>query len=483
MATNNPVYQVLVTSGNQALLAAGSRPDALAVGQLGVFNFHTGLSIDGSVPADAKDIFLAVGIDPNGVGSLQDINTSAGQVIQVQRTRALTFKGTVGPLPKIVDIGGFTAKCEADYAIKVEFRNGQIYAENGYNQFTKTFTYHTGCCSDQCEPCGTGDCNELATGLVTNINLDPDLLVSASYFAALTVGTVNDPTTDGSAVITVGSTAYTVALLAADTAAQAATKIAAAITAQAGSPYTATAVGAVLNVYPKTSPSTTTALPIVVTSQGGTGLTITAVSTTRSNITVAGLAAFVAANPGVCVGVRLTSNPMALQKYTGSINLQYVKDRVTDIIVSSPEGFTCNGTITTIQELQQEEGSGYDIRQQEYFAGGWNGKPGPYRTSTITGTERQGITYFAVAATKYNQFVLTYDQFSVGGWLEYLNNLQTILAVPCADATTLTAIATVFDLIFTQFGGMTGDVAANGDCTNVRTGLLTPATDGIESLS
>jgi uncharacterized membrane protein YuzA (DUF378 family) len=63
MATTNPVFQVLTSAGNQALLAAGSRPDALNNGQIGIFNFHTGLSIDGSVPADAKDIFIAIGIN------------------------------------------------------------------------------------------------------------------------------------------------------------------------------------------------------------------------------------------------------------------------------------------------------------------------------------------------------------------------------------------------------------------------------------
>jgi uncharacterized protein (DUF2345 family) len=57
MATTNPVFQVLTTSGNQAPLAAGNRVDSLANGQLGIFNYHTGLSVDGTVPGDCKLIF------------------------------------------------------------------------------------------------------------------------------------------------------------------------------------------------------------------------------------------------------------------------------------------------------------------------------------------------------------------------------------------------------------------------------------------
>ena len=68
MATTNPVFQVLVPSGNAALLAAGSTPSSLAVGQLGIFNLHTGLSIDGTALADARDIFMAVGLNLSGAG-------------------------------------------------------------------------------------------------------------------------------------------------------------------------------------------------------------------------------------------------------------------------------------------------------------------------------------------------------------------------------------------------------------------------------
>lgn len=397
MATTNPVFQVLVTSGNQAPLAAGSRVDALAIGQIGVFNYHTGLSLGAaSIVGDTRDIFLAVGIDPLATGSLADINKSAGQVIQVRNAKSLTMKGYTIALPKIVDLTDLKANCESDYALKIEFRNQAIYSMQGYNGFTKTFAYRTGCCADSCSTCAEGDCNELALGLVQNINNDPDGLVTAQLIDYTTVGTGAD-----------------------------------AIVVAEGAEYTAW----VANI----------------------------------------------ANAGLCLGIRLTSVATAINNYNG-INLGYFNPRGTDIIVSLVDGFSCNGTLTTYQELRYQQGLGYDIQQLEYVAGGWNGKPGPYRVSTSTNMQRDGITYFASRSGTYTQLSLTYDQMSVGGWLEYLNNLETIVAIPCADTTTLTGLVAILDVIFTQFAPSAGD-AAILDCDNPATSTLTPATDGIESLA
>jgi len=481
MATTNPVSQVLATSGNQALLAAGNRVSDLAVGQLGVFNYHTGLSIDGSVAADAKDIFLAVGVDPAGVGSLQDIVKSAGQVIQVRNMRALTYKGYLAALPKIIDIDGFTALCEKQYGIKIEFRNAEVYALHGYNQFTKTFIAEADCCPEPCTDCASADLNPVVIDLVTQINNDPDKLVTASYTAnGITFTVTAGAGASANITVTVGTTVYTIAVTNGQTAAQVAATIANAITTATGSPYAASASGANVSIYARTTsgaPSGTVAL----TNANGTGVTFGSI-VANAKVTVANPTTFLATTPGAALGLRLTSNPAATYTFN-DINLKYYKMRSTNMIVSLVEGFTCNGTTTTIQELQYSDGNGYDLKQEEYVDGGWNGKPGPYRQSSVTGLARQGFQYYINPTANYNVFVLAYDQFSVGGWLEYLNNLETVLAIPCADATTVAAVATVFDQIFTQFGGMAGDVSANGDCTNARTGTLTPATDGIESLT
>ena len=484
MATTNPVFQVLLPTGDQSPLAAGNRVDDLAVGQIGVFNYHTGLSVNGSVPGDCRDIFLAVGIDPLSTGSLADINKSAGQVIQVRNAKSFTLKGYVDALPKIIELTGFKAKCETDYILNLEFRNQKSYGLNGYNQFKKSYSFTTGCCTDDCATCPEGDCNELAIGMAAAINADADALATASLIANAAGATVNTaPTADGTATILVGATSYDVALLDADTAAVAAGKIADAINAATDTPYFAWNVGAIVYTYQKATGPSNATYTITVSAAGGTGITVNTPLFSADVITDTD--AFIAANPGVCLGIRITGATEAINSYC-SVNLEYYNPRGINIIASLVEGFLCNGTLTTIQELQYSEGKGYDIKHLEYIAGGWNGKPGPYRLSELTGTARGGFESLASVATNYNTISLTYDQMSVGGWLEYLNNLETIIAIPCADTTTLTDLVDILDAIFAtsgQFGVMAND-AALMDCTNVATHTINnPTTDGIESLS
>lgn len=478
MATTNPVFQVLVAKDNQDTLAKDLPISSLLPGQLGVFNYHNNLSVDEtSAVVDTKDIFIAVGLDKTGSATLEDINKSAGQVIQIKNAKAYTVKGYVDAVQKVVQITGFKAKCDTDYLFKVEFRSQQSYATNGYNQFAKTYSYHTGCCADDCTTCADGDCNELAQGLVDAVNADPDLLITAAVFANTILATINTaPTADGNTSVIVGTTVYVVAVLNADTATQAAAKIVAAINTQTDSPYYATNTGAAITIHAKATATGDTATFAV----SGSGVTANAISLTTT--VVSDLTTFESVYPGVCLGIRLTTNVDTLKPFS-TVNVKYYNPRGTNIIVSLTEGLgICNGTVTTVTELQYSEGKGYDIEHLEYIAGGWNGKPGPYRLSPSTGLAREGFEYYAVRATNYNVVTLEYDQFSVGGWLEYLNNLRTIIAIPCADSVTLLAFIAILDAIFTQFAPMANDVATM-DCTNAATHTLTAATDGIESLS
>lgn len=472
MSTTNPVHKSLFPTGNAALLAAGSRVTALAIGQLGVFNYHTGLSVDGTVAGDCKDIFLAVGADPLATGAIADIEKSAGQVIQIRNARAYTFKGYVAGISKVMDITGFKAMCQTEYTLKVNLNNGLGYELNGFTLINKTFEFTTGCCADQCTPCALGDTNELVAGLIAAVNADPEALLTAIAVDVLLAATVNTaPTADANTVVTIGGKyIYTVALLDADTTAQAAQKIVDAINA-ANDPIYATISGSTITVHGNAGGSTFTVL--------GAGITVNAVAVTKA--TVADVPAYVAANPGASLGIRITGNPLAPKVY-GDINNNYTKGRSTDFGVSLIQGFTCNGTVTEVTALQRPEGLGYDAAQIEFSEQGW--RHPPYYLSSVLGQAAPNFyTNSASRTATYNQFSLAYDQESVGGWLEYKNNLETIIQVPCADGTTAASIATVLDAIFTQFGPMAGDVTANGDCTNVRTGLLTPATDGLESLA
>lgn len=389
MATTNPVFQVLVTKGNLAPLAAGQKVDALAPGQIGVFNYHTNLSVDGTVLPDVRDTYIAVGIDRDNDGVTDDIVKSAGQVIQRKNITGYNAKCYSPALPKVVEITGFTAKCETEYGIKVEVRNQLGYLTNGYNQIAKTFVIKTGCCADGCEPCQPGDCNEIAIELSKSVNADPEKLLIAELIDGPGGDVVEDPV------------------------------------AWAADPE----------------------------------------------------------NADACLGIRITTVPLAVRKFC-SVNLGYFNPRSTDIVVSLVTGFECNGVVTTTQELKNEEGAGYDIAQLEFEAGGWNGKPGPYRVSSLIGVPTNSFESYVDQAGQYLELDLLYDQFSVGGWLEYLNNLNTTIAIPCADSTTKTGLFTILDRIFggvAGFGPLADDVAPC-NCTGAATptsAIDDPAADGI----
>lgn len=359
MATTNPVFQVLVTKGNQPMLPADKKIEQLAPGQLGVFNYHTNLSVDGTVLPDAREVYIAMGIDRDNDGAVDDILTSAGQMIQRENVRGYNAKCYSPAKPKIVELTNFDAKCETEYGIKIEVRNQLGYLLNGYNQVAKSFVIKTSCCEQvDCTSCPEGDCNEVAVKLTQMINADVDKVFKAEM--------IDGP---GGAVVT-------------DAVAWAADPL----------------------------------------------------------------------NAGKCLGIRITTIPLAVKKFC-TVNLGYFNPRSTDVFVSAIEGFECNGKITVTQELQNEEGLGYDIAQLEYEAGGWNGKPGPYRVSALSSVPLSSFESFVDQSAKYLEFNLIYDQFSVGGWLEYLNNLNTIIAIPCADTTTRNSFATFFDRIFAGVGG------------------------------
>lgn len=164
------------------------------------------------------------------------------------------------------------------------------------------------------------------------------------------------------------------------------------------------------------------------------------------------------------------------------VNLMYFYPRETFANITKIAGFKCNGTVETVQELAFEEGSGYDVKQQEYFAKGWT--ESPYRVSTLNGVADYK-TYNAVATEKYDIFALTYDQFSVGAWLEYLNNEATIIAVPEADTVTRNALAGVLDLLLEGHGfdELADDAAASDVDPEVVEQVVdkTVDTDGISS--
>ena len=383
MSRNNDVFQVLVTKGNQAVLAAGNEVTDLLPGQAGVFSFESNLSIDGTVPT--RNFYVAVGLDEDGDGVTDNIRKSAGSHIQTRNIAFYSYRPFEAGRPMILEFKDFKTKCGEQYGIAIEFRNQQIYRTQGYVQFKVNYVVEGICCDGCSTGCESGDDNLVAKKLVDAINNDPRGFVKAEMFNTTTDAVV----TDYDAFVTAN-----------------------------------------LAVNTDSDPAN-----------------------------------------DVKLGVRITSIPQKINKYMG-IDTKYFHMRETFLVPSKLIGFECNGEFSVKQTAKVTQGLGYDIQYLEYLAGGWNGNPGPYRTYRVNGLAKP-ITYVAETNTQYGILALTYDQFSVGGWLEYLNNEATVIAIPQADSVTRASLLVVIDRLakLSNFDELADDAASYN--------VAAPETDGL----
>ena len=383
MSRNNDVFQVLVTKGNQAVLAAGNEVTDLLPGQAGVFSFESNLSIDGTVPT--RNFYVAVGLDEDGDGVTDNIRKSAGSHIQTRNIAFYSYRPFEAGRPMILEFKDFKTKCGEQYGIAIEFRNQQIYRTQGYVQFKVNYVVEGICCDGCSTGCESGDDNLVAKKLVDAINNDPRGFVKAEMFNTTTDAVVTD--------------------------------------------YDAF-VAANLAVNTDSDPAN-----------------------------------------DVKLGIRITSIPQKINKYMG-IDTKYFHMRETFLVPSKLIGFECNGEFSVKQTAKVTQGLGYDIQYLEYLAGGWNGNPGPYRTYKVNGLAKP-ITYVAETNTQYGILALTYDQFSIGGWLEYLNNEASIIAIPQTDSVTRASLLGVIDKLakLSNFDGLVDDAASYN--------VANPQTDGL----
>ena len=381
MSRNNDVFHLLVTKGNQAVLAKDKKVTELLPGQIGIFNYDTNLSFDATVTAAPKNFYLAVGIDA-GNGTTGDIMKSAGSHVQGKNIAFYSFRPYTPGRPMKVLLKDYVADCETEYGVKLELRNQEIYRTQGYNQFTKTYTMETSCCNG-CKPtCPSGDANEITKQLYININNDPSGLVKA-------------------------------------------------------------------NIKPRAG----AVLP--------SGVTVDA----QGNLTLAQVDTIMAANAAqtdpakyIYTNLEIETVPQTIQDFS-AVSLNYMYPRETVAILTKVGDFKCSGTVVTTQTAVFEEGAGIDVKQLEYKAKGWT--ESPYRVSTVNGVADNRI-YITDASAKYDVFALTYDQFSLGGWLEYFHNQASIIAIPTADATTRNGLAAILDKVAVaqSFEPLADDAAA-----------------------
>ena len=381
MSRNNDVFHLLVTKGNQAVLAKDKKVTELLPGQIGIFNYDTNLSFDATVTAAPKNFYLAVGIDA-GNGTTGDIMKSAGSHVQGKNIAFYSFRPYTPGRPMKVLLKDYVANCETEYGVKLELRNQEIYRTQGYNQFTKTYMMKTSCC-DGCEPtCPSGDANEITKQLYININNDTSGLVKA-------------------------------------------------------------------NIKPRAGAT----LPAGVTVDAQGNLTLAQVNTIMAaNAAQTDLAKY------VYTDLEIETVPQTIQDFC-SVSLNYMYPRQTVAILTKVGDFKCSGTVATTQTAVFEEGAGIDVKQLEYQAKGWT--ESPYRVSTVNGVADNRI-YITDASAKYDVFALTYDQFSLGGWLEYFHNQASVIAIPTADTVTRNGVAAILDKVAVAqgFEALADDAAA-----------------------
>jgi hypothetical protein len=146
------------------------------------------------------------------------------------------------------------------------------------------------------------------------------------------------------------------------------------------------------------------------------------------------------------------------------INLNYFLTRQTDVKVALADGFSCDKDVTITQELAYEMGSGYDLYQREYHAGGHQGSA--YRVSSITGLQKNDTVALVEKSLKYDLVDLFYDLKFYSLTQEYTPNRQSVtVAFPTANTAARNSFIAIIDAIVAGQGldPLADDVTASTD--------------------
>lgn len=152
----------------------------------------------------------------------------------------------------------------------------------------------------------------------------------------------------------------------------------------------------------------------------------------------ADVAAFKAANPGVCPGIRITASDSASCDTCGPPTEPWYPEGLR-IDVGLAAGFDCNGTAAEVTALGFSEGTGCFVRHLEVLANGDNGTiPSPYRVPFPT---RVGPLN-ALPAVYYTQFWIEHNDHHLGLATDHYQDspLRTLVALPCGSNTTRDAL-------------------------------------------
>ena len=207
----NPVPAVLFPDAEQGVLAAGNGVEDLALGQVGVFDADTNESVDASADPMPRRFYIAVGIDADGDGVVDDIARSGGQAIQ--RGNVISYESHCynGCVPQVIHLDDIEVKCERDYIIKLGLIDAEAFINYGYRPVNKSFVVRTDCCNpcDEDE-CNEADCRAFAVSLKEAINADPEALFTVELFNPASAGLEDTALTDEEALALVDGEGNTV---------------------------------------------------------------------------------------------------------------------------------------------------------------------------------------------------------------------------------------------------------------------------------
>lgn len=323
-----PIFNVLAVSVTAAL-AAGKYADELAVGQAGVFDADTNLSIDTTTTTVPQRIYIAV------KGKDGRLVKSAGPDIQTAGIQAYN-----GVCPKAATTATFTltpgaVKCGVPFGFRVAFDNSKIREYYGYNIPTKVFIVDSGCCSnDSCGGCSAGDPNEAIIKLHANVVANAEGMFTAALM-------------DGATVVT----------------------------------------------------NTATWLAD-------------------------------ADNAGKVLSLKVDVQNITTPDFA-NVPIKYFQNRAMALTPSVVVTESCANSlqVTSFTGATQALGEGIDLKVDEYIAGGWEGNPGVYRTSSVEGLPIHEFRNDIEVGANYIVVNLQYANETRSGFLDYQPNFLTTIAI------------------------------------------------------
>ena len=205
--TSNPIFAVLITSGNSAMVANGTFVANTGVGQLGAFNAKTNLAVDNTSPAsELTEIYFAVGIDRDGDTVTDDIIKSAGRCIQRHNVVSYDIACYQAHVPQVVVANNYIASCGETQGFRITITDADAFVAYGFQPFEKVINVVNDDC-EGCEDCPSGDCKAFALAFRTKANEDPDGLFTVKLVDPADAANVDSPDLDAANVALLGNDA------------------------------------------------------------------------------------------------------------------------------------------------------------------------------------------------------------------------------------------------------------------------------------